>query len=198
MCGVNTSFTFPGRQKSGVSKIRCLIAICQLPTAGNVVSLILLGWFGREVLHVLFCYFPSITNLPWWFTCSHDAIGSVLDCTFPVVDFDLIWLKPQSPWINSRRGITTWVFVDQHRWHIVVVDCDYLVIDVQLWVLVGPDDNKSLRFCLAVPLFCISERAASICEDLLFLSLCIYFWKSGCQANRACIHGDFCACHRMK
>lgn len=100
--------------------------------------------------------------------------------------------------MNSHKGITSWVVVHQHRWHIAVVDCDYLVIDVQLWVLVGPDDNKSLTLCLAVPLLCISEWAASVCEDLLFLSLCIYLRKSGCQANRACIHGDFCVCHRMK
>lgn len=124
--------------------------------------------------------------------------ASVLDFTFPVLDFDLIWLKPQSSWINSNRGITAWVVVDQHGWHIVAVDCDYLVIDVQLWVLVGPDDNESLTLCLAVPLLWINEWAASICEDLLFLSLCIYLRKSDCQANQACIHWDFCLCHRMK
>ena len=155
------------------------------------------GWtWKRGTSHTIL--FPSISNLPWWFTCSHDAIGSALDFTFPVLDFDLIWLKPQSPRINSRRGITTWVVVYQHGWYIVVVDCGCLVIAVQLWVLVRPDDNKSLTLCLAVPLLCISEWAASICEDLLFLSLCIYSRKSGCQTNQACIHGDFCVCHRMK
>ena len=142
--------------------------------------------------------FRSISNLPWWFICSHDAIGSALDFTFPVLDFDLIWLKPQSPWINSRRGIAAWFVVYQHGWHIVVVDCGCLVIAVQLWVLVGPDDNKSLTLCLAVPLLCISECEASICEDLRLLSLRNYLRKNGCQANRACIQGDFCVCYRKK
>ena len=68
---------------------------------------------------------PCTDDLPWWLTCSHATIGSLLDLLHsPVLDCDLVWLKPKRLSFNSHRKLRTWVLVDRHEWLVVVVDCD--------------------------------------------------------------------------
>ena len=74
----------------------------------------------------------------------------------------------------------------------VVVDCDYLAIDIQMKVLAGSDESESLTFCLAVALLCFREWTACIYDDFPFFRLLIYLRKNGCQASGNCSHRDFC------
>ena len=137
------------------------------------------SWVSGRVVDILLGYFLLTCRLD----CIHYRVPWQVVCwvcfTSPILECDLVWLRPQRTSFNCCGRFGTWIPLDGHQVFVICVDCDRLPINVQVEVFASPNHSEGFLFRLAVPSLGCWKATTCISDIMPLLSLRVHLWENG-------------------